>query len=216
MRAVLAGFALAAAGLACQAWGQQAGPANSLFLIAKPSLADPNFARTVVLVTQTEDASTVGVIVNRPTTLRLQQLLSREFSTEHYQDPVYLGGPVMRQAIVALFRSEAVPQAAAFPVLKGVYLTMHPDNIEKLLADPKARYRIYAGFSGWAPRQLENEFMRDGWYVLPADEETIFRASTEGMWEELLEKAIRRGPRTRLSEIHPMARLDEAATIVRR
>ncbi|HUN68652.1 MAG TPA: YqgE/AlgH family protein [Burkholderiales bacterium] len=176
---------------------QQDLPANGLFLIAKPSLVDPNFARTVVLVTQTEDASTVGVIINRPSDLALSQFLSPDFPTQNYRDPIYIGGPVMRQAIVAAFRSDAVPEAPAFHVLKDVYLTLHPDNIQKLLADPKARYRLYAGFSGWAPRQLESEFMRDGWYVLPADEEMVFRKNAEGLWEELVERAMRRGPQTR-------------------
>src|SRR5258708_37432939 len=97
----------------------------------------------------------------------------------------------MRQAIVSLFRSETVPAQAAFHVLKGIYLTMHQENIEKLLADPKARYRLYAGFSGWAPRQLESEFMRDGWLVLPADEATLFREKAERLWEELVERALR-------------------------
>lgn len=175
----------------------QALPANGLFLVAKPTLRDPNFEKTVVLVTQTEDASTVGVILNRPSALKLSQLLSEEFQTANYRDPVYIGGPVMRQALVALFRAEQAPAAPAFHVLKDVYLTMHPDNIGKLLADPKARYRIYAGFSGWAPRQLESEFMRDGWHVLPADEATVFREGSEGMWEELLERARRLGPRVR-------------------
>jgi len=176
---------------------QQNAPANGLFLVAKPSLVDPNFAKTVVLVTQAEDASTVGVIVNRPSTLQLQQFLSPEFPTQNYRDPIFVGGPVMRQAIVAVYRSDAVPEAPAFHVLKGIYLTMHPDNIRKLLADPKARYRLYAGFSGWAPRQLESEFMRDGWYVLPADEASVFRDNAEGLWDELVERAMRRGPRTR-------------------
>lgn len=176
---------------------QQNLPANGLFLVAKPSLLDPNFAKTVVLVTQAEDASTVGVIVNRPSTLKLSQFLSPEFQTQNYRDPIFVGGPVMRQAIVAVYHSDAVPEAPAFHVLKGVYLTMHSDNIQKLLADPKARYRLYAGFSGWAPRQLESEFMRDGWYVLPADEATVFRGDAEGLWDELVERAMRRGPRTR-------------------
>jgi putative transcriptional regulator len=176
---------------------QQGLPANGLFLIAKPTLVDPNFAKTVVLVTQTEDASTVGVIVNRPSNLALSQFLSPEFPTQNYRDPIFIGGPVMRQAIVALYHADAVPEAPAFHVLKGVYLTMHPDNIQKLLADPKARYRLYAGFSGWAPRQLESEFMRDGWYVLPADEASVFRKNAEGLWEELVERAMRRGPQTR-------------------
>ena len=103
----------------------------------------------------------------------------------------------MRQVMIAVYRSSTVPEAPAFHVLKDVYLTMHPDNIEKLLADPKARYRLYAGFSGWEPRQLESEFERDGWYVLPADEPTLFREKPEGMWEELVEKAMRRDPKGR-------------------
>jgi putative transcriptional regulator len=192
LRAAAVFLALAAAASAA---AQQDQPPNGLFLVAKPGLADPNFARTVVLVTQTEDASTVGVILNRPTTLRLQQLLARDLPTEHYRGPIYFGGPVMRQVLVSLFRSDVLPGQAAFHVLKGIYLTMHPENIEKLLADPKARYRLYAGFSGWAPRQLESEFMRDGWYVLPADEATLFREKTDGLWEELVERARRVGPR---------------------
>jgi putative transcriptional regulator len=193
MRALL----LALVGLLAPAWAdaQQALPANGLFLVAKPSLQDPNFARTVVLVTQTEDASTVGVVINRPTTLKLSQFLSEELPTGNYREPIFWGGPVMQQVLVALLRSAAAPAAPAFHVLKDVYLTMHPDNIEKLLGDAGARYRIYAGFAGWAPRQLESEFMRDGWYILPADEATVFRDKPEDLWEELVERAKRLGPR---------------------
>jgi putative AlgH/UPF0301 family transcriptional regulator len=75
-------------------------------------------------------------------------------------------------------------------VLKGLYLTMHPAAIEPLLAQPGQRVRLYAGFSGWAPRQLESEMERDSWYVLPATEELVFRKDTSGMWRELLEKAL--------------------------
>jgi putative transcriptional regulator len=190
---LLAGCLLACAG----ALAQQNLPANGLFLIAKPSITDANFARSVVLVTQTEDGSTVGVIINRPSKLKLQQFFSRELNTSNYRDPVYLGGPVMQQTLVAVFRSESTPKAAAFHVLKGVYLTMHPDNITELFARPKARYRVYAGFAGWSPNQLQSEVMRDGWYFLRADEATVFRKSAEGMWEELLERAKKSDPRGR-------------------
>jgi putative transcriptional regulator len=182
-------------------FAQQDLPANGLFLVAKPSMQDPNFTRTVVLVTQTEDASTVGVIINRPVNLQLSQFLPPEFPARNYRDSIYFGGPVALQAIFALFRSESVPAAPAFHVLKDVYLTTHPDNIALLLAAPAAQYRLYAGFSGWAPRQLESEFTRDDWYVLPADAAMLFRKSTEGLWEELLERAAGRGPRTRDSGV---------------
>jgi len=177
------------------AGAQQHLPANGVLLVAKPELRDPNFARTVVLVTQTEDGGTVGVILNRPTKAQLAQFVSPEFSTEHYREPIFFGGPVMRLAMVALFRTETVPEHAAFHVLKNVYLTMHPDNIARLLADPKARYRIYAGFSGWLPRQLESEVMRADWYLLPADEATAFSEDTDGLWDRLHERAKLLGPR---------------------
>ena len=182
-------IALLAAALALPAWAQQDEPANSVFLVAKPSLVDPNFSRTVVLVTQTPDGGTVGVIVNRPTPLKLSQFLSDEFETRNYSDPIFFGGPVMRQAIVALFHADSAPPAPAFHVLKGLYLTMHPDNIKPLLAQRGWRYRLYAGFSGWAPRQLESEFNRDGWFVVTPDEETIFRKDYEGLWQDLVRRA---------------------------
>jgi len=193
MRALLLALIWLLAPACAQA--QQHLPANGVLLVAKPSLTDRNFSQTVVLVTQTEDGGTVGVIINRPTTLKLSQFLSEELPTGNYREPVYFGGPVMLKALVSVFRSEAPPAAPAFHVLKDVYLTMHPDNIERLLKDATARYRIYAGFSGWIPRQLESEMMRDGWYFLPADEATIFREKTDGLWEELVELAKRLGPR---------------------
>jgi putative transcriptional regulator len=176
--ALLCGLALYTIGAAAQ----QDQPPNGLLLVAKPGLEDPNFSRSVVLVTQAPDYSTVGVILNRPTTVRYQG------------KPVWAGGPVMRQVVVALFRSEQAPKAAAFHVLRNVYLSMHPEIVDGLIADEKARYRLYGGFSGWAPRQLDSEFQRDGWYVMPADEAIIFREDTSKLWEELVARATE--PRT--------------------
>lgn len=163
--------------------------ANGVFLVAKPGLADPNFRRTVVLVTQTADFSTVGVIINRPGTAKLSDILSEDVETAGYRGPVFAGGPVMPRALVAVFHSEVAPAAPAFHVLRTLYMSMHPDNIRRLLASQSGRYRLYTGFSGWAPRQLESEFEREGWFVLPADEEMVFRADTAGLWEELVERA---------------------------
>lgn len=171
---------LIAALLAAPAAAQpQEEPPNGVLLVAKPGLLDPNFRETVVLVTQSSDSSTVGVILNRPTPQK----------HEKTGEAVYFGGPVMREVLVAVFRSDRTPEASAFHVLKGVYLSMHPHNIDLLLAQPGQRYRLYAGFSGWAPRQLEGELARDGWYVLPANEELLFRKDTAGMWDELVKKA---------------------------
>lgn len=195
--------------------GQQArpqdGPPNALILVARPGLADPNFARSVVLVTQSEDGSTVGVILNRPLNSKLPSLL-RGVPTGNYKDRLYSGGPVMRQSVLAVFRSDSPPAAPAFPVLKGVYLTLHPDNIRRLLADPDAKYRLYAGFAGWAPRQLQSEFQREGWLAARPEEAALFRNSTEALWDEMLQKAQPRMPTTFL---FPMESVADLATMPR-
>ena len=142
-------------------------PPNAVLLVAKPDLLDPNFRQTVVLAHQAEDGSTVGVVLNRP------------------EEPLAFGGPVMRQIPVVLFRSAPPPDAPAFHVLPDVYLSMHPRNVENVAEDR----RLFTGFAGWAPGQLESELARDGWYVLPASEEILFRKDTRGLWEELVRKA---------------------------
>jgi len=194
-------WAIAAFLVGIVAQAQERDAPNALLLVAKPDLLDPNFRETVVLVAQAPDYSTVGVILNRPTPVK----------DKRSGAPVYRGGPVLPQTLVALFRSDTAPEAPAFHVLKRVYLSMHPDNIERLLERPSGRFRLFAGFSGWAPRQLEAEIRAGGWYVLPATEDLLFRKDTASMWRELLERA--RGARAHRENVTNVAirRLNDAA-----
>jgi putative transcriptional regulator len=177
------GIAALALMCACSgAMAQQGEPANGVLLVAKPELDDPNFGRSVVLVTQTRDGHTLGVILNKP------------LPSRHEDRPLWFGGPVMISSVVILFAADAPPAAAAFHVPKNVYLSMHPENLAALLGGREARYRLYSGFAAWAPGQLESEFGRDAWHVLPADEALLFREDISGLWEELLAKAA--GPKT--------------------
>lgn len=185
--------------LACVAVPALAQP-NAILLVAKPGLADPNFRETVVLVTRAPDDSTVGVVLNRPSSMRLAELAPRWPQAERFSQPLYLGGPVMRQVVVALFVSESPPEAAAFHVLQRVYLTMHPKNIEALAGEPGSRVRLFAGFAGWSPRQLEAEIAADGWYVMRASEDLVFREDTAGLWAELVARA--RGAHASLYWLH--------------
>jgi putative transcriptional regulator len=173
---LVAALACLLAGLAA---AQPAERPNGILLIAKPSLVDPNFRETVVLVTQAPDGSTVGVVLNRPTAKRNQKTGA----------PLFAGGPVMREVTLALFAAEQPPKAPAFHVIQGIYLTMHPANIDALPARPGQRPRFYSGFAGWAPGQLERELRLDAWHVLPASEDVLFRTDTRGLWKELHEKA---------------------------
>lgn len=154
-------------------------PPNGILLVAKPSLLDPNFTQTVVLVTQAPDASTVGVVLNRPTERRHEKTGAR----------IYEGGPVMREGRLALFAADRKPSAPAFHVAQGIYLSMHPGNLDTLPSQRGQRLRFFTGFSGWAPGQLQNELQLDAWFVLPVTEGVLFRAETRGLWKELIEKA---------------------------
>jgi len=184
---------LAAAFLAGTALAQPA----AVVLVAKPELADPNFSETVILVTHAPTGETIGVVLNRPTSLRLAEVAPQFPHAQAYRAPLYRGGPVLPSVVVALFRSPSPPAASAFKVLPDAYLSLHPAIIDALLDKPAGRFRLFAGFSGWAAGQLESEIARDAWYVLPATEDLLFRDDTAGMWRELVEKA--RGRRARFS-----------------
>lgn len=181
--------AVAVAALLATASAAAAQPANGVLLVAKPGILDPNFSHAVVLVTRTPAAETVGVILNRPTSIPADEVLPPELPSGNYRDQMYFGGPLLRQVVVALFHAVHAPPAPAFHVLKDVYLSMHPDNIKMLLGSKQRRYRLYLGFSGWAPGQLEDELAADGWYTLPAEDEMLFRHDTAGLWQELLDRA---------------------------
>lgn len=167
--------------------------ANGVLLVARPEMPDPRFRETVVLATQTAEANTVGVILNRPLRAGLGDYLPQAHDPAR---PIFYGGPVMERVVVALFRSAGPPEGAAFPVLRGIYLSMHPALIAPLAAAPAAPARFFAGFSGWAPRQLEAELRTESWYVLPASADLLFRTDFERLWPELVERARRFRTRT--------------------
>jgi putative transcriptional regulator len=185
---------LAVTGFAWPCLAQQALPANGVLLIAKPGMADPRFRETVILATQAPGGHTVGVILNRPLKTKLSGFM-QDPRAAGYRGTMAYGGPVMERAVVALFRSAQPPSAPAFHVLRGVYLSMHPQAIEPLLETPDGDFRLFAGFSGWAPEQLQSETMAGAWHMLPATEEIAFRADSSRLWRELIEKS--RGLRTR-------------------
>jgi putative transcriptional regulator len=180
---------------------------NGVVLVAKPELADPNFRETVVLVTRSDEGSTVGVILNRPDTRSLTEIAPRFRGAQDFKQPLYAGGPVLREVIVALYKAKAPSAEAAFRVLPQLYLTMHPAIIERLLAAPPREMRIYAGFCGWAPQQLEAEIAAGSWYVLAVNEEMVLRRDTSGLWAELVAKAS--GARTTIDDA---TRVADAAT----
>lgn len=166
---------------------------NGIFLIAKPGMQDPNFRETVVLVTQDPNNQTLGVIVNRPTTLLLNRVFPENKTLKKSKDNLFFGGPVARPSLIFLFRASKQP-GEALHVLQDVYLSTNSELLNEMLSRPKPteNLRIYAGYSGWAPGQLQGEMKRGDWYVINADTETIFKKDPKKIWPELVKRASSR------------------------
>ena len=171
--------------------------ANGLLLVAKPELVDPNFRETVLLITQpVPGGGPLGVILNRPTEVRLSQVWRDAGAVPEQFDRIYAGGPVARNQIIFLTHSDARIDGG-LRVLDDVYLSGDPallKNIVTAEANVKA-VRAYAGYAGWAPRQLQAEITAGGWYMLPADAETIFSADAAGLWPLLIRRITLRSVR---------------------
>src|SRR5258706_317840 len=171
--------------------------ANGVFLVAKPELADPNFRETVVLITQpVPGGGPLGVILNRRTEVRLSEAWPAAGAVPEQFDHIYAGGPVARNQIIFLVRSDQRIQHG-LRVLDNGYLSGDPELLKNIVAaELKVRsLRAFAGYAGWEPRQLQVEIAAGGWHLIPADADTIFTADAAALWPNLIRKITLRSAR---------------------
>ena len=154
-------------------------------LIASPALADPNFARSVVLITEHGEEGAMGIVLNRPADTEVVDVLP-ELSTIAVEEPIFVGGPVQPDALVVLGEF-ADPEKAAWIVVADVGLVSAATDLDEL---PEAvrRGRVYAGFSGWGPGQLEGELEEEAWIVEPPIPRELFPDDPATLWSDVLER----------------------------
>jgi putative transcriptional regulator len=148
-------------------------------LVASPRLPDVNFYRTVVLIIQHTDEGAFGVVLNRLT----ENTISDVWATVGEQpcdvsQPMHLGGPV-EGPLVALHANAAYSENEVLP---GVHFAAHKDYLNQIVRDSEFPFRLYSGYSGWAPGQLEGEMSAGGWMVLQARSEHVFGEPDE-LWK---------------------------------
>ena len=129
-------------------------------LIASPALVDPNFARTVVFITEHNDDGAMGIVLNRPSESSVESVVP-QLAEIAGGEPIYVGGPVQPEALV-LLAEFSNPEAAAWIVVADVGLASADVDLDEL-ADAVRRGRVYAGYSGWGEGQLEAEIEIDSW-----------------------------------------------------
>ncbi len=155
-------------------------PLTAIFLVARGELSDPFFAKSVVLVMSNLGPAPIGLIINKPTSIRISSLFPNIKHIAQARDTVYFGGPVEIGSVWFLFRARgALPHA--IQVLHGVYLSSDPGLLLHLLERqrPMEGLRIYAGHAGWAPGQLQNEIRMGFWTVKHAHAAAIFGGGSE-------------------------------------
>jgi len=159
-------------------------------LVASPRLGDPNFERTVVLVLDHGPHGALGVVLNRPTGLPVDEILDRWRDQAEATPPgvVFRGGPVSPDAVIGLVRTGAgTADAPSRLVLDGVGtvdLAVSPED-QPLPVDG---VRMFAGYAGWSPEQLEDELGEGAWIVADAFASDIFTEAADALWHDVLQR----------------------------
>ena len=159
-------------------------------LVASPALSDPNFARAVVLVLDHDDDGALGVILDRPSDLVVEDVLPAWADVVGSPAKLFSGGPVSTGS--ALGVALLAPGTAAAPLgwrrVFGDTGLLDLDTPMEVLADAIAGLRIFAGYSGWSPGQLEAEVAESAWFVVPAEPGDLLTATPELLWGEVLRR----------------------------
>lgn len=189
---------LVAAILPLTAAAEPAERLSSILLVATRSLQDPNFRESVVLVTHHGGGGPVGVILNRPTEVPLSRVFPGNERLKPAAAKLFFGGPVARQTLVFLFKAPTAPKEAIV-VGENLYMSLSPELLRRLLDSsmPLGDIRVFAGYSAWAPGQLEREIARGSWYLAEANAGVVFDQSPAELWSELVKRASARKTRDR-------------------
>jgi putative transcriptional regulator len=160
-------------------------------LVASPTLADPNFFRSVVFIlAHDDDDGSLGVVLNRPSPVPVEEIVPGWGLLAASPPVLFVGGPVQPSAAICIGRTELkqVAESAGFAPLYGDLGTvdLHEDPIDVPVA--LAEVRVFTGYAGWGPGQLADEIGTGSWHVLDAENSDVLSADPEGLWHRVLRR----------------------------
>jgi putative transcriptional regulator len=169
-------------------------------LLATPPLVDPNFDRTVVLMLEHGDEGALGLVLNRPTDEDVDELLPNWRPLITGAPVLFDGGPVEQAAVIGLAWVRAEPLDVAVDGVDGsdwvdgdedgdeglgtVDLSEDPDAV----VDRLEQLRLFRGYAGWGPGQLEDELAANAWIVVDADRSDAFTVAPQSLWRDVLRR----------------------------
>ncbi|AKH82658.1 hypothetical protein AA958_10945 [Streptomyces sp. CNQ-509] len=164
-------------------------------LVATPALTDPNFTRTVVLLLDHDDEGSLGVVLNRPTPVGVGDVLRDWADLAGDPGVVFQGGPVSLDSALGLAvvpgDKGGVPGGEGplgWRRVHGAIGLVDLDAPPELLAAELGTLRIFAGYAGWGPGQLEEELDDGAWYVVESEPGDVSSPAPEGLWRAVLRR----------------------------
>ncbi|HSH40922.1 MAG TPA: YqgE/AlgH family protein [Arenicellales bacterium] len=179
LRIIALGCALLLATAAAQAPRQ---PAPGVLLVASEQMADPRFNRSVVLLVEHDRTGSWGLIINKPTDIGVAEI-APSVAAGAEGATVYFGGPVQVNQLRVLYRDGKTGGGATG--LPGVRWSGSVDVLSRHLQADPLRARIYAGYAGWAPGQLDFELAHGGWRLIEGRAGNVFSDEPEQLWRRL-------------------------------
>jgi len=166
-------------------------PRRGIFLVAAKSLVDPNFSRTVVLLTDHGIAGSIGLIINKISDVAVVSSLPQLAGLEKSGARMRFGGPLEINSVRLLVENAgAIPSAKR--LIDGVFFVGSTAVLQSLLTNQGSRtpptINYYAGYAAWSPGQLAQEIARGDWHLIAAETTTIFDADPDNIWSELIEQ----------------------------
>ena len=150
-------------------------------LLAHPALRDPNFRRTVILLSAHNGDGAMGVVLNRPLDKQLGELNAAFALGPLAGVPVYAGGPVEPEQLV-IVSWQWLKADSAFQLHFGI----EPDKAAELVGSPGVTLRAFLGYAGWSKGQLENELRHDTWLATAVEDEMLGKTDGVGLWRQIL------------------------------
>ncbi len=155
-------------------------------LISEPFMGDPNFERTVILLCEHNEEGSFGFIINRPTTLSLQDVTDNELSG--HENTLFLGGPVEQDTLHFIHRMPDKIEGSQ-TVLDNVYWAGNYEQLKILMANnqiSKDDIRFFIGYSGWSEGQLKQELEAGAWIVARVHGDRLFDTDPDQLWRQIL------------------------------
>jgi putative transcriptional regulator len=154
-------------------------------LLDSGQLGGSFFQRTVVLVCQHDAEGAFGLVLNRSLGKTVGEMIVADLPDALKEAPLYLGGPVQPAALSFLHADNFIPDANVMPNLNLEH------SLDELIEagesfSPGKKLKLFAGYAGWSPGQLEEELKRKAWLTFPASVELVFDTPTDQLWPKIL------------------------------